>query len=130
MEKHLITLLIMTQVQPDQNAVIRLAERVHKGESRAVLVGRKGSWHEVNVAFLVKVPNEQLMAAAREGLIYEQTSVQHAFSPDLDASTGLPVLMERYDHAFAKRQLSGKVPMEAQMTMNTNQAAEATTSTK
>lgn len=116
MEKHLITMTIRTRVEPgeEQKAMIHAAESKHA----LVLLGPKGSRR-----FLIgheqvgRYRPDQYAAAARLGMLYVQPldgGERSAFAPSLDEGTGLPLLMEDYDTAFARRSKEGVVEKPAQ----------------
>lgn len=116
MEKHLITMTIRTRVEPgeEQKAMIHAAESKHA----LVLLGPKGSRR-----FLIgqdqvgRYRPDQYAEAARRGMLYVQPldgGERSAFAPNLDPETGLPLLMEDYDTAFARRSKEGVVAKPAE----------------
>ena len=114
MEKHLITMTIRTRVEPgeEQKAMIHAAE----GKHALVLLGTKGSRRIlVGQEQVGKFRPDQYAQAARLGLLYVQAldgAERTAFAPELDPGTGLPLLMEDYDTAFARRSKEGVVATE------------------
>lgn len=115
MEQHLISLTILDRVKADPNDIVRTMVQLRDGEANVLLLGRKGSMHQV--------PNEktytheQLMLAAKEGLLYVETRKAWAFSPGLDDRTRLPVLLDDYTDAFRKRCLDNTAPVASQQQM-------------
>ncbi len=126
MEKHLITMNLWTRVEPEQNAVVKAV--IHAEETRGCLVmlGTKGSLRMLTGPAVKKFTHDNYMVCAQAGLLYYGTDedARRAFAPMLDAQSGLPQLMEPYDHAFAMRQKSGPVmPKEEQAAMDLNAPA-------
>lgn len=119
MEKHLHFITTCIQVEPEVNDIVRTLEHIRDGKAAAVLLGRKGSLRRVTNANTYT--HEQLMAAAREGLLYRVDRRAKAFSPTLDTDTGLPLLMEEYDHAFRKRQLDNRKTVQGELNLAANE---------
>ena len=117
MEQTLITLTIRTRVEPDPNKVLKvvLAAKDHKG--RLWVLGQSGSRRALQGSQVDAFgTSERYMKAAQYGLLYyealpEQSEVW-AFAPGVDPGTKLPVLLERYDVAFAKRSHEGAAAQE------------------
>lgn len=119
MEKHLHFITTCIQVEPEVNDIVRTLEHIRDGKAAAVLLGRKGSLRRVTNANTYT--HEQLMAAAREGLLYREQHRAKAFSPALDNITGLPLMMEEYDDAFLKRQLDNRKPVQERLNLAANE---------
>lgn len=114
MEQHLITMTVYDRVPADPNAIVRALVQLRDGKGSLFLLGRKGSMHVVPDVH--KYTHEQLHKAALEGLLYTESKKAMAFAPDLDAATGLPLLMDEYQEAFRRRQLDN-TPKEEQQRM-------------
>lgn len=123
MEKHLIHLTTCTRIEGEPNAVTRALVSATEMKTCLWLLGRKGSKRRLQGAQVAALGTpQQYTKAAEEGLLYEEGSEGWAFAPELDESTRLPLLMERYDEAFAKRSYAGKGE-ETQATMDLNAPA-------
>jgi hypothetical protein len=115
MEKYLITLTIRTRVDPDPNHVVKALELARNHKATLWLLGTKGSRRTLRGEQVVHFTPQQYTDAARHGLLYIELDGEAypdrapvwAFAPGVDADTGLPVLMETYDHAFAMRSHAG-----------------------
>lgn len=111
MEKYLITTTIRERVDADPNAVVRATTNAQSMKWKLWLLGGKGSRRCLQGDQVLKYTNDQYAQAARGGFLYiereAEISEQWAFSPHLDGHTGLPQLMELYDHVFAKRSPEG-----------------------
>lgn len=104
MDPYLISLRIRRRVAAETNAIVRLQVQLRDKLATAIVLGRKGSMHEVFTED--RFSHDQLMAAAKEGLLYaEEQQAVWAFAAGLDTDTGLPVLMEPCKEAFRRRQL-------------------------
>lgn len=118
MEKHLLTITIRTRVEPE-HVVKALSDAVNM-KAALWLLGPRGSRRRLQGHQQVNQWRpDQYQEAARRGLLYlePEASEAWAFCPDLDATTGLPLLLEAYDLAFAKRSPEGpqaKEPEAAQ----------------
>lgn len=125
MEQHLISITTLDRVKADPNEIVRLRVQLRNGNAHVLLLGRKGSMHQVPDEN--KYSHDQMMKAAQEGLLYTERRKAWAFAPGLDPDTELPVLLERYEDAFRRRQLDNTAPEPAQQKMDLNPAAKATT---
>ena len=121
MEKYLITMTVYERIEADPNAIIRALVQLREGKGRLILLGRKGSMHAMPDEH--KYTHEQLHKAAQEGLLYTEGKKAIAFAPDLDAATGLPLLMDEYQEAFRRRQLDNS-PKEEQLRMKLETPAQ------
>jgi hypothetical protein len=110
MEQHLLTIVPSTRVEPAPNALVHALQEACAMRARLILLGTKGTFRYLHGPEAVNryIP-DQYMAAARAGLLYiePQQPPLRAFAPALDELTGLPLLMEEYTHAFAKRSFAG-----------------------
>lgn len=125
MDPHLISITTLDRVKPDPNDIVRLRVQLRTGNAHVLLLGRKGSMNEVPDEN--KFSYEQLMKAAQEGLLYTERRKAWAFAAALDNETALPVLMERYEDAFRRRQLDNTPPEAKQQKMELNPGHQATT---
>lgn len=125
MDPHLISITTLDRVKPDPNDIVRLRVQLRTGNAHVLLLGRKGSMHEVPNEN--KFSHDQLLKAAQEGLLYTERKKAWAFAPGLDPETELPVLLEGYENAFRRRQLDNSTPEPAQQKMELKPAEQATT---
>lgn len=110
MDPYLISLTVLTRVAHEPNAVVKALETAVNVKGSLVLLGTKGSMrklqgHQVN---LFGSP-ERYMQYAEHGLLYLELDgpPRYAFAAELDGQTGLPLLMECYNDAFARRSYAG-----------------------
>lgn len=118
MEQLLISLTIRTRVEPDPNAVVRALERATNLRGKLWVLGAKGSRRTLQGQQVNAFGEpERYMQYAKAGLLYYEPEHEHAeqwaFSPGTDAGTQLPLLLERYDVAFAKRSYVGEAKEQA-----------------
>ncbi len=122
MEKYLISLTIRVRVEPDPNEVVRATTNAQAMKWRLLLLGTKGSYRMLQGEQVTAFSNANYMEAAKAGLLYvelePEISQRRAFSPEIDKATGMPLLLERYEDAFARRQQDGAVPPQAKLPMN------------
>ncbi|MBL8002867.1 MAG: hypothetical protein JNL05_13000 [Flavobacteriales bacterium] len=126
MEKYLLTITVRVRIAPDPNQVVKATTEAAAMKAKLWVLGAKGSRTCLQGDQVAKFGQpERYMKFAEAGLLYVELdpsaypdkSVLWAFAPTLDSATGLPTLMERFDHAFAKRQPDGQAPAQAQMSV-------------
>jgi hypothetical protein len=117
MESLLLSILVSTRVEPVPDVLVHALKDAAEQRARLILLGTRGSLRYLHGAREVnRYDPDQYMAAARAGLLYLQAQDPPvlAFSPALDAATGLPVLLEGYELAFAKRSHAGTLTRSTQ----------------
>jgi hypothetical protein len=115
METHLLTIVLSTRVEPSPNALVHALQEACERKARLILLGTRGTFRYLQGTEHVNRFNpEQYMAAARAGLLYLEPlrTPLRAFSPALDTASGLPLLMEEYAMAFAKRSHAGPASLQ------------------
>lgn len=110
MEQHLIRMTIHHRVEPDANAVVRACVDAQNMKTRLCLMGPKGSMRYLQGPQVAQMANpQQYLTAAQGGFLYvEVEQPVFAFAPALDPTSGLPVLLDGYEDAFAKRSYEGR----------------------
>ena len=129
MQPILIAMTIHHQVEAEVNAVIRACTDAQNMKTRLCLLGPKGSMRYLQGAQVGHMAKpEQYLKAAQGGFLYTtEDKVVFAFAPALDPTSGLPVLMEGYEDAFAKRSYAGRAaaaPAQAAMEMDATNAVQ------
>ena len=126
MEEYLIAMNIRKRVSADPNDVVRAVRDASETKARLYMLGTKGSLRCVTGDKVQQLAtSQQYQVVAEKGLLYVEydTDAELAFSPALDAETKLPVIMERYDVAFAKRMPEGLAllnkPAQPELELNT-----------
>lgn len=109
MEKHYLTIMTSTRVEPETNALIRAMRQAQDMKGQLVVLGTKGSERRLQGSQVALFGEpERFMQFAQHGLLYLELagSQRHAFAEHLDEH-GLPVLLEAKELAFAKRSHEG-----------------------
>jgi hypothetical protein len=92
--------------------VVRAATNAQQGKWALWVLGTKGSLRRLQGQQVATFgTSDKYMAYAKAGLLYAELAPEQgdrlAFSPQVDKATGLPLLLENYEHAFAKRSPEG-----------------------
>lgn len=115
MDPYLITITVRKRVEADPSAVIRACVAAKNLQATLWVLGTSGRRYALNGNEVDRFTIQQYTKAAQQGMLYvsDAQPERWGFCANFDQETGAPVLMEKYEAAFARRSKSGEAPEAA-----------------